>query len=101
VKRTHVVAITMYCAATVLLLLITGSVLIFAEGRQRLRLAYELNSPFPGGLTVSGLLWLASAVLTIILAYQLRARILASSTWRRNFAERTVQRSRASSAAVG
>jgi uncharacterized membrane protein len=75
--RPHVLVLTIYCAATALLLLVAGSVLALAEGRQRLRLVAELNSWFPGSLTVVGLLWLLSAVLAIILAYQTRARILA------------------------
>jgi hypothetical protein len=77
VTRTNAVILTSYCAATAVLLMIAVSVLALAEGTQRLRLVAQLNSWFPGTLRVVGLLWLGTSVFAMIVAYRLRARLLA------------------------
>jgi hypothetical protein len=75
--RAHVVVLAAYCAATAVLLLMVMSVLVLAEGRDRLRLVAQLNAWVPGSLSMVGLLWLVSSVSAIIVAYRLRARLLA------------------------
>jgi hypothetical protein len=77
VGRRQTLIIVIYCAATVLLLTVAAGTLTLVEGRQRLQLVALLNSWFPGTVGVIGLLWLSSALAVSLLAYRLRARMLA------------------------